>query len=260
MRSREYLALHRRMVIGRSLAAAMAGAIPIPILDDWLVSSIRRSMIRRIADARGVDMDNDALRAIADGPEAPPQFAELVGGGLAARLISSQWKKLMVAVVAAKRARAAARTFESATLFDHYCSRLHVGIGLNEASGKQVRQLIDQARRETSGGISRNLFRRGLLAAAKTSVRAPMDLADLLSGGRITKLLRGESDDEIQATSEVDEALEKQLKAEHSFLARSAAAIELELAVDRNPYLDDLLDTFDRLYAAHVAEQEGELD
>ena len=47
----------------------------------------------------------------------------------------------------------------------------------------------------------------------------------------------------------VDEALETQLKAEDSFLARSAAAIELQLAVDHNPYLDDLIDTFDALRA-----------
>lgn len=247
VRSREYLAQHRRTIIGRSIAAALVGALPVPLLDDWLVSSIRRGMIRSIAEARGVDMDDDAVRAIADGPEAPPKWVELVGGGLVFRLASRQWKKLVVAVLAAKRAKAAARSFEIATLFDHYCARLHVGIGLDDASGKRVRQLIDRARDETDGGISRHLFRRGLLAAAKTSVRAPVEMADLLSGGRITKLLRGDS--EIEAATEVDEALETQLKAEHSFLARSAAAIELQLAVDRNPYLDDLIDTFDTLYA-----------
>ncbi len=191
-------------------------------------------------------MDEAAVRAIADGPEAPAKLSELAFGGLAIRLLSRQWKKLVIAVLAARRAQAAARSFEIATLFDHYCARLHVGMGLGESSGKQVRMQIDQARRETEGGISRHLFRRGLLAAAKTSVRAPVDIADVLTGGRIKKLLRG--NDEIQATIEVDEALEAQLRAEGSFLARSAAAIELQLAVDHNPYLDDLLDNFDSLY------------
>lgn len=240
------------MILGRSLAAALAGAVPIPLLDDWLVSSIRRSMIRRIADARGVDVDDDALRAIADGPEAPAKWSELVGGGLAIKLMSRQWKKLVIAVLATRRAQAAARTFEIATLFDHYCARLHVGMGLTEEDGKQVRLRIDQARRETEGGISRHLFRRGLVAAARTSVRAPFDIADVLSGGRITKLLRGQT--EIEATTEVDEALEAQLKSETSFLARSAAAIELQLAVDQNPYLDNLLDNFDAIYAEEKEE------
>lgn len=226
--------------------------MPIPLLDDWLVSSIRRSMIRRIADARGVDMDEDAVRAIADGPDAPAKWSELVGGGLAIRMLTRQWRKLIIAVVATRRAQAAAKTFEIATLFDHYCARLHVGMGLTESSGKQVRLRIDQARRETEGGISRHLFRRGLLAAAKTSAKAPVDIADVLTGGRITKLLRGK--DEIEATVEVDEALEAQLKKEGSFLARSAAAIELQLAVDHNPYLDDLLDHFDSIYAGEEDE------
>ena len=251
--SREYLAQHRRTILGRSLAAAIACALPVPILDDLLVSSIRRSMIRRIADARGVDMDEDAIRAIADGCEAPPKWAGLAGGGLALRLASRQWRKLLVVVLAAKRAQAAARSFEIATLFDHYCARLHVGMGLDDASGKRVRQLIDQARDDTEGGISRHLFRRGLLAAAKSSVQAPVEMADLLSGGRITKLLYGES--EIEATTEVDEALETQLKAKNSFLARSAAAMELQLAVDQNPYLDNLIDTFDALCANDSSEK-----
>ncbi len=242
------------MILGRSLAAALAGALPLPLLDDWLVSSIRRSTIRRIADARGIDMNEAAIVELADGSEAPPNWAELVSGGLALRLMTRQWKKLALAVLATRQAQAAAKSFEVATLFDHYCARRHVGMGLEAQSGSQLRDLIEQARAETDGGISRHLFKRGLLAAAKSSVRAPVDLADILSGGRITKLLSGK--EEIEATTEVDEALEAQLKSETSFLARSAAAIELQLAVDRNPYLDNLIDKFDALCAAALREDE----
>ena len=78
---------------------------------------------------------------------------------------------------------------------------------------------------------------------------------DMLSGGRASKLLTG-SADEIEAVTEVDEALENQLGSEKSFLARSAAAIELELAVDRNPYLDDLIDNFSEM-AAKAREDES---
>lgn len=255
VRSREYLSLHRRTIIGRSLAAAIAGAIPIPMLDDWLVASIRRGTIRRIAEARGVDIDEDAVRAIADGPETPPSWTEFVGGGMLFRLMSKQWKKLLVAVLAARRAQAAARNFEVATLFDHYCAREHVGMGLDAGSGKRVRALIDEARKDTRGGLSRELFRRGLLAAARGSARAPLNLADMLTRGRASKLLTG-SASEIEAVTEVDEALETQLGSDRSFLARSAAAIELELAVDRNPYLDDLIDNFSEM-AAKAREEES---
>lgn len=243
--SRDYLSEHRRMIIGRSLATAFAGAIPVPFVDDWMVSSIRRATIRKIAEGHDIDIDEEAIIALADGPSAPPKWAELVGGGLALRLAARQWKKMMVAVLAAKRAKAAGNAFEVATLFDHYCARLHVGMGLNKASGTEIRALIDQARADTAGGLSRQLFRRGLLTAAKSTLRAPVELVDLLSGGRLQNLLRGNS--EVEATTEVNEVLEDQLASADSFLARSAAAIELQLAVDQNRYLDQLIDTFDAL-------------
>ncbi len=104
VRNREYLTLHRRTIIGRSLAAAIVGAVPIPVLDDWLIASIRRGTIRRIAEARGVDIDEDAIREIADGPEKPPKWSDFVSGGMAMRLLSRQWKKVLIAVLAAKRA------------------------------------------------------------------------------------------------------------------------------------------------------------
>jgi hypothetical protein len=213
-RSRDYLSVHRRTIIGRSLAAAVAGAIPVPILDDWLTSAVKRSTIRRIADARGVDITEEGVRALADGEETPPRWAELLGSGLMLRLLSRQGKKLFIAVLAAKRAKAAADNFEVATLFDHYCARVHVGLGLNERSARLLREQIDRCRKETEGSLGNHLFRRGLLAAAKHTFRAPVEFADMLSGGRVQKLLTGNS--EIEATTEVDELLEEHLKAESS--------------------------------------------
>lgn len=245
-KSRGYLEGQRRMIIGRSLAASLAGVVPVPILDDWLVAAIRRGTIRRIAESHRVDLDDEAVRAIADGPERPPSFTELAAGGLAAKLLRNQWRRLLIAFLAAKRARVAADNFAVATVFDHYCARLHVGMGLDGDSGKQLRALIDRARQSTPGGLSRHLFRRGLVTALRASVRAPIELLDLLTGGRVTKLLTSKS--EVEATVEVDKALEAHLRSESSFLARSAAAIELQLASEQNPYLDNLIDSFDDLW------------
>lgn len=243
------------MLIGRSLAAAFVGALPVPFVDDWLTASIQRKTIEKIANAHHIDVDDDALAAIADGQEAPPKWADLVGGGLALRIVSKQWKKLWITFLAAKRAKAAGTSFEIATLFDHYCARVHLGMGLDGNSGRELRVLMDKARAMTDGELSRHLFRKGLVSAARSSLRAPTEIADLLSGGRITKLLSRGS--ELEATTEVDEALESQLRSESSFLARSAAAIELQLAVDRNAYLEALIENFDSLCReAREAEQD----
>ena len=243
---RAYLADNRRLIIGRALAAAAAGALPIPLVEDWLASRVARGTIRRIADSRSVDLDDSAVRAIADGPEKPPEWAEIAGGTLAYRLVARSWRRLILVYLAARRAQAAARHFLIGTLFDHYCARLHVGMGLDGPRAAELRAVMDQAISRTPGGLASRVFRRSLVGAAKASVRAPLRLADSVTGGMIRRLLK--RGDEVDAVAVVDESIERQLESKQSFLARSVAAVEIQLAVEGNPYLEQLLDTFDRMW------------
>lgn len=244
---RDYLSQHRRMIIGRSIAASMAGMVPVPILEEWLTSIIRRGTLRRIAIARDVDLDEEALRRIADGNTPPPQWTEMALGTLAYKIVSRTWRKLIYAYVATRRTQAAARNFVIGTLFDHYCTRLHVGMGLDGEAGGRLRAIMDRAIADTPGGLGERLFRNGAVAAAKATAQAPLELLDVASGGRVRKLLsRGE--DEVTAVEEVDQALEAQLRQQDSFLARTATAVELQLSADANPYLDDLIENFETLW------------
>jgi len=243
--SRAHLDENRRMIIGRSLAAAIAGAVPVPLLEEWLSATVQRTTIKKVADAHSVDLDEAAIRAIADGPSSPPEWTEIAGGGIAWRILGSAWKRVLIAVLAARRAQAASKAFSVATLFDHYCARLHVGLGLDAIDGAHVRALIDQAIGETKGGLTRTLFRRGLLAAAKATARAPLKMANTLTGGRLTKLL---GDGEVEAVTDVERELDRQLAEEDSFLARASKAIEFQLAAESVPYLDRLIDNFEAAY------------
>lgn len=245
-RSREYLGDNRRMIIGRSLVTAIAGAVPVPVLEEWLSATVQRGTIRRIADRHQVDLDESAVRAIADGPATPPEWTEVAGGGLLIRLLSRGWRRFLIVLLAARRAQAASKAFVVATLFDHYCARLHVGAGLDAIDGAEVRALIDQAMEQTEGGLTRTLFRRGVLAAARASLRAPVAVANALSGGALRRLLG--SGDEVEAVSEVDAAIEEQLRSETGVLARAVTAIELRLTAESLPYLDRVLDRFEHLY------------
>lgn len=247
---RAYLSDNRRLIIARALAAAAAGALPVPLVEDWLASRVARGTIRRIAEARSVDIDDSAIRAIADGPQKAPEWAEIAGGTLAYRLIARSWRKLVLVYLAARRAQAAARHFVIGTMFDHYCARLHVGMGLDGPRAAELRAVMDQAISRTPGGLASRVFRRGLIGAARATVRAPFKLADSVSGGAIRRLLK--RGDEVEAVTAVDESIERQLEAKQSFLARSAAAVELQLAAEGNPYLEQLLDTFDRLWRDRV--------
>src|SRR5690606_38310856 len=150
----------------------------------------------------------------------------------------------------ATRARSATSSFMVGTLFDHYCARLHVGMGLDGPRAAELRAVIDQAIARTPGGLGRRIFRRGVLGAARASVATPLRLADTVTGGMVRRLLtRG---DEVEAEQLVDDAIQRQLRSKKSFLARSAAAVELQLAAEGNPYIERLLETFENLWRARA--------
>lgn len=248
---RDHLGEHRRMIIGRSLAAAAAGGLPIPLLEEWLASRILRGTIARIARERGVDLDAAAIRAIADGPSHPPEWLELAGGTLVARLAARTVRRAVWAYLIARRAKAASRGFLIATLFDHYCARLHVGMGLDGAAGAALREAIELALGETPGGLARRAFGRGALAAARAAAGPPLKLVDLATRGWVRRKLLGGA--EVDAIAEVDGTLEHQLAGD-GVLARAAGAVEAQLSAEANPYLERLIDAFERRIRGTVRE------
>lgn len=248
---RDYLDQHRRMIIGRSIAASIAGMVPIPIVEEWITSTVKRGTIRRIAEARDVDMTDDAIRAVADGPTPPPSWAEMAGSTFVFKIIGRAWRKLLYAYVITRRTQAAARNFVIGTLFDHYCARLHVGMGLDGPTATALREIMSAAIDETPGGLGERIFRRATVAAGRATVRAPLELADIASGGAIRRLLARR--DEVEAAEEVDQAIEAHLRSQEGFLARAATAVELQLSAESNPYIDDLIGTFEEMWRARSA-------
>ena len=115
----------------------------------------------------------------------------------------------------------------------------------------EVAELIQRALTETPGGLSFEPFRRGALAGARTMARAPLELANRASGGRLRKLLsRGSDIAEPEAVEEVDALVERELTRSDGVLARAATAVELQLSAEVNPFLDHAIDRFDVLWRA----------
>ncbi|MCG8417336.1 MAG: hypothetical protein MJE77_05260 [Proteobacteria bacterium] len=245
---RDHLIHHRRMIIGRSIAASIAGALPVPVLDTRLSFLIQRSTLRQIARSSQVDFDEAAAESLIYGRVEPPKLVELAGQTLAFRVLARTWRKALMAYMAVRRARVASRNFLLATLFDHYCAKLHVGLGLDAALGAELRAAMDEAMACTPGGLSQRMFRRALSATARATVRAPLELLDMASRGVVRKLLSSRSSDEIEAAAEIETQLDHQLRSKKSFLARAATAVELQLSVDENPYLDLLIENFERIW------------
>lgn len=253
-RSRAYLADQRRTIIGRALAASLAGVIPLPFLDDWVIGAILGSGYRKLAAAHQVDLDDDAVRALVFGVERPPSLSNMAASGIAVRIASRAARRMMLVLATINRARSAARTFTMMTLFEHYCARLHTGAALDGATALALREEIGRAIESTPGALAVHPFRRGALAAARASLRAPLELADLATRGAVRKLLARKSEvTEAEAVDDLDAAVENALASKTSFLGRAAAAVEIQLSAEVNPFLDGALESLDLRWRARMA-------
>jgi len=253
-RSRAYLAEQRRAIIGRSLAASLAGALPVPFLDDWAIAVVLGGGYRRIAAAHHIDLDRTAQRTLVHGTTPPPSLTELAAGGIVFRIAGTAARRMLLALATIDRARSASRTFVTMTLFDHYCAKLHTGLAIDAATALALRDEIGRAIAQTPGALAFHPFRRGALSAARATLRAPLELADLATGGAVRRLLARRTDvTDAEAVDEVDQALETALAEKTGFLSRTVAAVEVQLSAEANPFLEAALDALDRRWRARVA-------
>jgi len=253
---RDYLDGQRRRIIARSVAGSLAGALPIPFIDDWAVGAILGSGYRRIAASHQVDLDDDAVKTLVYGTSRPPSILDIATGGVMLRIAGRTARRMMIALATVNRARSAARTFVSMTLFDHYCARLHTGLAIDNAMALALRDEITRAIDGTPGALAFQPFRRGALSAARATLRAPLELADLASRGALRRLLARKSESDVaeaEAVDDLDHSIETALASKSGFLSRTVAAVEVQLSSEGNPFLDSAIENLDRRWRARIA-------
>ncbi len=256
-RTRSYLAGQRRTIIARAVAGSLAGTLPIPFLDDWATATVLGGGYRRIAAAHQVDLDDDAIKMLVHGTAKPTSILDIAAGGIMARLAGRAARRMLVALATIDRARSAARTFVTMTLFDHYCAKLHTGLALDTTTALALREEIGRAINQTPGALALHPFRRGAMAAARATLRAPLELADMATRGAVRRLLTRRSSasgvTEGEAVDELEQSIETALASKTGFLSRTVAAVEVQLSSEGNPYLDEAIDALDRRWRARVA-------
>ncbi|HEX3761185.1 MAG TPA: hypothetical protein VHW23_20965 [Kofleriaceae bacterium] len=254
IRSRDYLSGQRRAIIARSVAGSLAGAVPLPFLDDWATALVLGGGYRRIAAAHHIDLDDAALKTLVHGTTPPPSLLDLAASGIMLRVAGRAARRMLVALATIDRARSASRTFVTMTLFDHYCARLHTGLAIDAVTALALRDGIGRAIDQTPGALAFHPFRRGAMAAARATLRAPLELADLATRGAVRRLLARRSEvTNAEAVDALDHAVETALASKTGFLSRTVAAVEVQLSAEANPFLDGALDAFDRLWRARTA-------
>jgi uncharacterized protein (DUF697 family) len=225
----QHLDLHRRLVIGRSLLAGAAGLVPVPYLDDLVANAIRSALLRQLAERRAVDVDNNAVAEL-----TTPHGSRLLGaatlGAVALGGARRAWRHVATSILFVRRADEAVQTFQVGTLFDHYCARHHVGLGLDGTRARQLRLAMDQAIRVARNDTIERSFRRTLRASS-----------GLLSAARklLPRLRRADAGDPIDAP-QLEGAVEK---------------VEAELAGPSSAYVAALVGAFDVAWAPHKQRQ-----
>jgi len=248
---RDYLVGQRRSIIARSVLGSLVGAVPLPFVDDWAVSRILGGGYRAIAASHQVDVSPEAVANLVHGASEPPSIVSMAAAGILMRVATRAAKRMMVALATINRARSAARTFTIMTLFDHYCAKLHRGLALDGPTALALRDEIGRAIDNTPGALAFHPFRRGALSAARATLRAPLELADLASGGAVRRLLAKKSEvTEAEHVGELEQAMEAALADKHGFLARTVAAVEVQLSAEVNPFLDAAIESLDRRWRA----------
>jgi len=254
VRTRDYLVGQRRAIIARAIAGSLAGALPVPFLDDWAIATVLGGGYRRIAASHHVDLDDAALKTLVHGTTPPPSIADLAASGIMLRIAGRAARRMLIALATIDRARSAARTFVTMTLFDHYCARLHTGLAIDAPTALALREEIGRAIDQTPGALAFHPFRRGAMAAARATLRAPLELADLATRGAVRRLLaRRSSVTDAEAVDALEQAVETALANKTGFLSRTVAAVEVQLSAEANPFLDSALEALDRRWRARIA-------
>jgi hypothetical protein len=248
---RDYLAGQRRSIIARSLMGSLAGAVPLPFVDDWAINRIVGGGYKRIAASHQVDLTDEGAVNLVHGTTAPPSVLEIATSGIALRMAGVAARRMMIALTAVNRARSAARTFMCMTLFDHYCAKLHTGLAIDGPTALALRDEITRAIDQTPGALAFHPFRRGILSAARATLKAPLELADLASRGALRRLVAKNNDVAIaKPIDETEAAIDAALAEKSNFLARTVTAVEMQLSSEVNPYLDGAIEALDRRWRA----------
>ncbi|MSP63328.1 MAG: hypothetical protein EXR72_23895 [Myxococcales bacterium] len=222
----KHLHANQRMILGRAAVAGAVSLVPVPVLDDLLAGAVRETLLRRIAESRRVDVEQAALALLADvSADGPLDWA--IDASTAAALFHRTWRSAALVLRVARRADEFAATFAVATLFDHYCARHHVGLGVDLARARALRGAFDLAAGSARRGLLRRTARRSvdqLLAAPRALVRAvlpprggaqgaPDRAEDEAEGGRSSSLVRATAQSPADAwTDELCRAFDEEWK------------------------------------------------
>jgi hypothetical protein len=229
-----HLLLHRGLIVRRALlASAIRGFLPVPMVDDVLAGRVRAGLYTKVAAGRQVDLPPASAAILA---EAREQGAAAKVSFVAAVVVVAKFvgRKFLALVAAGRGAEEMAQTFTSATLFDHYCAKLHVGGQIAKADATRLRACLAAAGRGSARGPTLAAFREGSRVLGRSLLEAPRWVSQ-----RIAAL--GERFVHSGGNPDVLDAFPEHASGETAWLDRAARAVEDAMAQAGNEHMTRLI-------------------
>jgi hypothetical protein len=236
-----HLTQNRSIIVRRALlSTAIGGVIPIPVMDDYVAGRVRAGLLMKIAASRMVDLPSSAADLLADPREGTAvRNATITAATLVALKLA--WKKFFAILAAGRGANEMATTFQLATIFDHYCAKVHVGGPIDRAQAADLRRTIHQTLDRTEKAALVSIFRDGGRVLARSALEAPRWMST-----RLVALAQRWTSTGGNPEATFDAAVPDFADGEQAqWLDRATRAVEGRLSSLGNGYLSTLVGAFE---------------
>lgn len=233
-----HLAENRTLIVKRSLLATALGAfVPLPVMDEYVAGRVRSGLYMRLATSRNVDLPSSAADVLAEPREgSTARNATITAATLVALKLA--WKKFFALLAVGRGAEEMATNFQFATVWDHYCARLHVGGGVSRAHADELRRAIHSSVDRVEKATLVAVFRDGSRILGRSALEAPRWMSQRLAAHAQRWVRTGGN----PAAAPLEDL---PVGEDTAWLDRAAHAVEERLATVGNDYLGILVDHFE---------------
>jgi hypothetical protein len=247
-----HLEANRRFIVRRALlATAVGGVIPLPVMDEYLAGRVKAGMLMRLAERRQVDLVASSAELMGD-PRGTTAMRNATLTAATLLALKLAWRKFFAVLAVGRRAEEMASTFQLGTLFDHYCTKMHVGAGIDRARAARLRDVIHVAQTETERAALVGAFRDGGRVLGQTLLEAPAWANERLERAARRWSASGGRSMDPDPSVDLDED-----DAEARWLDRAAGEVDGRLGGLGQDYLTKLVRTFERRFRESEREHEA---
>jgi hypothetical protein len=249
----DHLVENRRLVVRRALlAAAVGGVVPLPVMDEYLAGRIKAGMLMKLAERRQVDLAASSAELLGD-PRGTTAMRNATLTAATLLALKMAWRKFFAVLAVGRRAEEMASTFQLGTLFDHYCTKMHVGAGIDRERAALLRDVIHASLGQAERAAIVGAFREGSRVLGQTMLEAPAWANAKIeraarrwtaSGGQTTDATPGADDDDGEHGEEA------------RWLDRASTEVEGRIGGLGQDYLVGLVRTFERRWRAAESARE----